>query len=407
MQLFDGRCDVSALSMERPFGVAPTLSADIALDDLDLLALTEVFGFGSITGAPRWPHPTTCAWSTGAPVASTPTCTPIQRGSAGSASASARCRTSPASATRRSSAACRRRLIGAVRRFRLSPDRHLLPAGRTRSARWAAWVQPATDLLSSKASGLPRLNVVGFNRRRRLADAGRAAGGGQQGEVKPVIRVRLPNPLEERSTCAAGWECRLAALALDGLRHHQCLFPGGRSQGSGEGIRRQGHRRRVPAGRRRQPQPQPTGRAGRQRVGMDAGVFDPLALVGIGTAYAQDKRRHHHQDPGDPGDPGAHGRALQRQPAAGFDSGALGFTSDGLVERARCLQARAEGPRRRSTRRSPTTTAIARRSIAKSRSPTATRSGKRRSARRFAKQWIASAQARLVVPGRGGSWKQK
>jgi hypothetical protein len=50
MALFDGRVDVSALSMERPFGVAPTLAADLRIDDLDLLALTEVFDFGSISG---------------------------------------------------------------------------------------------------------------------------------------------------------------------------------------------------------------------------------------------------------------------------------------------------------------------------------------------------------------------
>jgi hypothetical protein len=50
MQLFDGRVEVSSLAMERPFGTAPTLTADIALDDLDLEALTGVFGFGSITG---------------------------------------------------------------------------------------------------------------------------------------------------------------------------------------------------------------------------------------------------------------------------------------------------------------------------------------------------------------------
>ncbi|MFC5569493.1 hypothetical protein ACFPN1_05355 [Lysobacter yangpyeongensis] len=50
MRVFDGDVAVSALSMERPFGVAPTLSADVALDDLDLQALTGVFGFGSITG---------------------------------------------------------------------------------------------------------------------------------------------------------------------------------------------------------------------------------------------------------------------------------------------------------------------------------------------------------------------
>jgi hypothetical protein len=50
MQLFGGRVGVSALSMERPFGVLPTLSADIVFDDIDLLALTGAFDFGSISG---------------------------------------------------------------------------------------------------------------------------------------------------------------------------------------------------------------------------------------------------------------------------------------------------------------------------------------------------------------------
>jgi hypothetical protein len=50
MRVFDGTVAVSELSMERPFGVATTLSADLDLDDLDLLAITEVFDFGSITG---------------------------------------------------------------------------------------------------------------------------------------------------------------------------------------------------------------------------------------------------------------------------------------------------------------------------------------------------------------------
>ncbi|MFZ5638430.1 MAG: hypothetical protein ACOY82_17775 [Pseudomonadota bacterium] len=50
MRVFDGRVRVSSLAMERPFGVAPTLSADLALEDLDLLAVTEVFDFGSISG---------------------------------------------------------------------------------------------------------------------------------------------------------------------------------------------------------------------------------------------------------------------------------------------------------------------------------------------------------------------
>lgn len=50
MQVFGGSIAVSSLAMERPFGVAPTLSADIALDDIDLQSLTGVLGFGEITG---------------------------------------------------------------------------------------------------------------------------------------------------------------------------------------------------------------------------------------------------------------------------------------------------------------------------------------------------------------------
>ncbi|WP_368561960.1 hypothetical protein [Pseudoxanthomonas sp. UTMC 1351] len=49
--IFGGTVRVSGLAMERPFGTAPTLSADIAIDDLDLESLTGVFGFGEITGA--------------------------------------------------------------------------------------------------------------------------------------------------------------------------------------------------------------------------------------------------------------------------------------------------------------------------------------------------------------------
>ncbi|KAF1707220.1 hypothetical protein CSC73_13250 [Pseudoxanthomonas sacheonensis] len=49
--MFDGTVQVSGLAMERPFGTAPTLSADISMDDMNLQALTGVFGFGEITGA--------------------------------------------------------------------------------------------------------------------------------------------------------------------------------------------------------------------------------------------------------------------------------------------------------------------------------------------------------------------
>lgn len=50
VHVFGGRIDVGALSMERPFGVAPTLSADVSLHDLDLMGITGAFDFGSISG---------------------------------------------------------------------------------------------------------------------------------------------------------------------------------------------------------------------------------------------------------------------------------------------------------------------------------------------------------------------
>ena len=50
MNLFSGNIELSKLSMERPFGVAPTLSADVSIQDIDLEPMTKVFGFGSITG---------------------------------------------------------------------------------------------------------------------------------------------------------------------------------------------------------------------------------------------------------------------------------------------------------------------------------------------------------------------
>ncbi len=50
MDLFNGRVRLDKLSMERPFGESPTLSADVAIEDIDLEPMTKVFGFGSITG---------------------------------------------------------------------------------------------------------------------------------------------------------------------------------------------------------------------------------------------------------------------------------------------------------------------------------------------------------------------
>lgn len=50
MDLFGGKVDIGQLILERPFGVAPTLSADVRFTNLDLQPLTAVFGFGEITG---------------------------------------------------------------------------------------------------------------------------------------------------------------------------------------------------------------------------------------------------------------------------------------------------------------------------------------------------------------------
>ena len=50
VQAFDGEVRVSSLAMERPFGVAPTLLSALELDGLDLEALTGVLEVGGITG---------------------------------------------------------------------------------------------------------------------------------------------------------------------------------------------------------------------------------------------------------------------------------------------------------------------------------------------------------------------
>jgi hypothetical protein len=50
MDVFGGSVGMQHLVMERPFGVAPTLSADVAIQDIDLEPMTRAFGFGWITG---------------------------------------------------------------------------------------------------------------------------------------------------------------------------------------------------------------------------------------------------------------------------------------------------------------------------------------------------------------------
>jgi hypothetical protein len=51
MSVFDGQVSLSNLVMERPFGVAPTLSADVHFNDINMEPMTKAFDFGSIQGS--------------------------------------------------------------------------------------------------------------------------------------------------------------------------------------------------------------------------------------------------------------------------------------------------------------------------------------------------------------------
>lgn len=50
IDVFDGKVEIAEMTLERPFGVAPTMTAEIAFTELDLKPLTGAFGFGEITG---------------------------------------------------------------------------------------------------------------------------------------------------------------------------------------------------------------------------------------------------------------------------------------------------------------------------------------------------------------------
>jgi hypothetical protein len=50
LYVFDGHVGVSGVTLERPFGVAPSLGADIHFENLDLDQVTSAFSFGGMTG---------------------------------------------------------------------------------------------------------------------------------------------------------------------------------------------------------------------------------------------------------------------------------------------------------------------------------------------------------------------
>jgi hypothetical protein len=53
LNVFDGFVDITGMTLSQPFGDAPVLAGNIALRNLDLAKMTQVFDFGSITGRLR------------------------------------------------------------------------------------------------------------------------------------------------------------------------------------------------------------------------------------------------------------------------------------------------------------------------------------------------------------------
>ena len=211
MQLFGGTVRASQLSLERPFGVAPSLGADLAIDDLDLHALTGVFDVGSIDGKldGRIDGLRLVDWSATAFDAE------LHTDAAAAKRAGVRQRISQRAVQDISSvgdasfvASLQGRLLALFDDFgysrigvscRLANEVCVMgglhPAGRAPDPSAAAAAGAAPDTARSspgftivEGSGLPRLTVVGFNRLvdwptllERLAAAGR-------GDVSPVVQ---------------------------------------------------------------------------------------------------------------------------------------------------------------------------------------------------------------------------
>jgi uncharacterized protein YdbL (DUF1318 family) len=134
--------------------------------------------------------------------------------------------------------------------------------------------------------------------------------------------------------------------------------------------------------------------------------FDWLALVGIGTAYAQESADISIKTPAIQAIQNRMATRFQTQLAAGFDAGALGLTRDGMVEvrdasklalkdRVAITQAVADDNRDRKA---------VYREVAVANGHPEWESQIRGI---FAQQWIASAHGGWWYQDAGGSWKQK
>lgn len=157
-----------------------------------------------------------------------------------------------------------------------------------------------------------------------------------------------------------------------------------------------------------QPTPEPSRPGGGSASLMpqrDVG-FDWLALVGIGSAYAQERADINIKTPAIQAIQGRMADRFRSQLQAGFDAGALGLTRDGMIEVRDAAKLALKD-------RVATTQAVAddnrdRRAVYKE---IAVANGhpewEDQIRSTFAQQWIASARSGWWYQDAGGAWKQK
>ena len=152
--------------------------------------------------------------------------------------------------------------------------------------------------------------------------------------------------------------------------------------------------------------PKPTTPGGSAQLRESRREFNWLALVGIGTAYAQERADISIKTPAIQAIQSRMASRFQGQLQAGFDAGALGLTKDGMVEvrdasklalkdRVAITQAVADDNRDRK--------AVYREVAVANGHP----EWEAQIRSIFAQQWIASARSGWWYQDAGGSWKQK
>ena len=162
----------------------------------------------------------------------------------------------------------------------------------------------------------------------------------------------------------------------------------------------------APATDAKPGQQTPGGQGGSASLRKPERPFNWLALVGIGTAYAQENADISIKTPAIQAIQGRMATRFKAQLAAGFDAGALGLTRDGMVEvrdasklalkdRVTITQAVADDNRDRK--------AVYREVAVANGHP----EWEAQIRGIFAQQWIASAHKGWWYQDAGGSWKQK